>query len=56
MLTARHTEGGPDILCTPVRSERWAVDDGIRRVSRHHRAEAVTPAGYRHKHSGYAIT
>lgn len=55
-LTAWHTEGWPHILCTPVWSERWAVEDGIRRVSRHHRAEAVTPAGYCHKHSGHAVT
>lgn len=55
-LTTRHTEGGPDILCTPVRSERRAVDDGIGRVSRHHRTETVASASHSHKNCGYAIT
>lgn len=55
-LTTRHTEGGPDILCTPVGSERRAVDDGIGCVSRHHRTETVAPASHSHKHCGYAIT
>lgn len=55
-LTARHAEGGPDILCPPVRSERRAVDDGIGRVSRHHRTEAVASASHGHKNCGYAVT
>lgn len=55
-LTARHAEGGPDILCPPVRSERRAVDDGIGRVSRHHRTEAVASASHSHKNCGYAVT
>lgn len=55
-LTARHAEGGPDILRPPVRSERRAVDDGIGSVSRHHRTETVASAGHGHKNCGYAVT
>lgn len=55
-LTARHAEGGPDILCPPVRSERRAVDDGVGRVSRHHRTQAVASASHGHKNGGHAVT
>lgn len=55
-LTTWHTEGWPNILCTPVWSQRWAVDDRVSCVSRHDRTKAITPASYSHKNSGYAIT
>lgn len=54
-LTAWHAEGWPDVLGTPVWSERWAVDDRICCVSRHHRAQAIASASYCHKNSGNAI-
>lgn len=55
-LTAWHTERGPDILRAPVWRERRAIDDGIGRVSRHHRAQTVTSASHSHKDGGYAVT
>lgn len=55
-LTTWHAQGRPDVLGPPVWSERRAVDDWVRRISRHDWAEAVTPARHRHKNSGHAIT
>lgn len=55
-LTTRHTQGRPDVLCTPVWSEGWAVDDWIRSVPGHDWPKAVTSAGHRHENSGDAVT
>lgn len=55
-LTTGHAERGPDVLRAPVWGDRGAVDDGIGRVSGHHRAEAVTSASHSHKNGGNAVT